>query len=237
MHKKLILLLATVTALLLLLCFSAAAWTDDDPPEVVFTDVPADHWAYKYVMDIFERGITNGITATTFGPEDPLTRVQFVTFLGRLTEVDLSKYVDAPPPFRDINPAANMTWAYGYICWAAETGVTTGTGDGTIFDPQGKLTREQMAVMVKRFADYYDIELAGRDEGVYIADWSDISSWAEEGIVAMTPVYMNVKNRLFRPKDDATRGEMAQVLSLFPVHDDDTDTGDDDDDDDDDDKI
>lgn len=219
MQKKWNLLFVALLALSLVFCLGTVTWADDGPVEAVFEDVPAGHWAYEFIMDIFERGITTGTSTNPmlFSPDDFLTRAQFVTFLWRLADVDVTDYTDTPTPFKDINPAANMTWAYAYICWAAETGVTTGTGDGTVFDPQGRLTREQMATMVKRFADYYDIELEGIDEGAYITDWGSINDWAEDGIMALTPVYMSVENRLFRPKDDATRAEMAQVLSLFPM--------------------
>jgi hypothetical protein len=167
-------------------------------------------------MDIYERGITTGTSTEPtmlFSPDAPLTRAQFVSFLGRLAEVDVAKYSDEPPPFKDINPAASMTWSYGYICWAAETKITTGTGDGTVFDPQGELTREQMATMVLRFVKFYGLKLDAKDAA--IADLEKVNDWAKDAVKALVPTYINLVDGNFQPQEKATRARMAQILSLL----------------------
>lgn len=187
-----------------------------DPADAVtpsFADVAADYWAVEYIEDIFARKITTGVDETNFGPEQTLTRAQFVTFLGRLAGVDAAAYTESP--FTDISEDI-YAYAHGYICWAADLGITKGVSE-TAFGPANELNREQMATFVVRFAAIYGITL---ENGVAINDAASVSQYAiDEKAIEMTAgtlISIDADGN-FAPLASATRAQMAEVLSKFPV--------------------
>lgn len=199
----------------------AEATTEEKPEEKpaegktgVFTDVPADHWANAYIYDIFERKITTGMTDTTFAPEANLTRGQFVTFLGRLAGVKTAE-VKGENKFTDI---ATTDYFYAYVLWAAENGITTGK-TATSFAPADNLTRQEMATMLLRYADKFEISLTMAVKAPAYKDAASIAEWATDacnktfraGLVAIE------EDESFRPLDKATRAEMAMALSKMPL--------------------
>ena len=109
-----------------------------------FTDVPENIYYYKAILWAVEEGITTGITATEFGPEMTCTRGQVATFLWRAA--------GKPAPtgegegFTDV---PETVYYYEPILWAAENGITTGTGDG-LFSPEESCTRAQIVTFLYR---------------------------------------------------------------------------------------
>ena len=107
-----------------------------------FTDVAADAYYAKAVAWAVENGVTNGTSTTTFSPDDPCTRGQAVTFLwralGQLTG-DTASFADVP---------ADSYFAQA-VAWAAQSGVTTGTGNGR-FSPDALCTRAQIVTFLFR---------------------------------------------------------------------------------------
>ena len=177
----------------------------------IFADVPANHPAAEYIADIYNRGITTGDSATTFGPDKTLTRAQFVTFLGRLAEIDAEKFSEGP--FTDISNTG-FDYATGYINWSFEKGIATGMSE-TRFAPANKVTRQQAATFVYRYAATVSVELKGDD--LNIKDAGDVAVWAKDAVDAVVATgLMSLNGGRFRPNDYCTRAEMAQVLSLFP---------------------
>mgnify|MGYP002282503641 CR=1 FL=1 len=102
-------------------CLPAAA-----AASTVFSDVPATHWAYGAVNYVVGEGLFNGTSDTTFSPDVPMTRAMFYTVLARLDGVDTT---------------GGATWYEKAMAWAVAEGITDGT------NPQGTLTREQLAAM------------------------------------------------------------------------------------------
>ncbi len=108
-----------------------------------FADVPPDVWFSDAIAWMVENGITTGTTPTTFSPDDPLTRAQFVTFLWRLN----GRPEAEPGPFTDVSPAGFASTAVG---WAVDVGVTQGTSP-TTFTPEADTTRGQTAAFLRRY--------------------------------------------------------------------------------------
>ena len=108
-----------------------------------FTDVQADAYYYKAVLWAVEQGITNGTSATTFGPNNGCTRAQVVTFLWR-TE-------GQPEPKTADNPFTDVTSGYYYkaVLWAVEQKITNGTS-ATTFGPDATCTRGQIVTFLYR---------------------------------------------------------------------------------------
>ena len=108
-----------------------------------FTDVAADSFYYQAVLWAVENGITNGTSATTFGPDDTVNRAQVVTFLCRLAG---GKPSGSTASFRDVAPGEFYSEA---VLWAAEHNITNGNGDGT-FAPDDDCIRGQIVTFLYR---------------------------------------------------------------------------------------
>ena len=124
----------------------------DDPAEpeinLPFTDVPKGAWFYGTVADVYEKGLMTGLTDTIFGPNDKLARAQFATILWRMED---EPAVAFEQKFPDVPDSQFYTKA---VLWAADAGIVTGYTDTGKFGPGDNINREQMAVMMFRYADY-----------------------------------------------------------------------------------
>ncbi len=144
-----------------------------------FSDVPPNHWAFKYIQRIYERGIAQGYSTTppTFGPDAPITREQMAKMLIRAL-ISQGKEVEPPDdycssgaPFLDVQ---TDRWSCKYIKKVKELGITTGYSDGT-YKPQNLVDRSQMAVFIGR-------AFLGLKEGVrtFLQGFSFVLGYNEE---------------------------------------------------------
>lgn len=109
-----------------------------------FTDVAEGKYYYTPVLWAYNRNITTGTTATTFGSDEACTRAQVVTFLWRA--FGCPEPVDTVSPFSDVKEGS---YYYKAVLWAEQNKITSGTGDG-IFSPDGICTRAQAATFLWR---------------------------------------------------------------------------------------
>ena len=109
-----------------------------------FTDVKPDAYYYKAVLWAVEKGITNGVSATAFGPDRGCTRGQVVTFLWRAAGQPVPTKTDNP--FTDVKPDA---YYYKAVLWAVEKGITKGTS-AKKFSPENTCTRGQIVTFLYR---------------------------------------------------------------------------------------
>ncbi len=119
-----------------------------------FTDVPAEGWFTKPVLWALENGITQGVSATEFGPNLACNRAQVVTFLWRLMQEPQPGLTEHP--FTDVEVGS---WYEAPVLWALENGITTGATADT-FNPNGQCQRAQVVTFLYRTAQlpvYYDI--------------------------------------------------------------------------------
>ena len=175
-----------------------------------FTDING-HWAKEHILFAVSRGLFSGTSETTFSPNTTLTRGMFVTALGRLAGINPADYQNRK--FTDVK--ANAYYA-PYVNWAASKGIVGGT-TSTTFAPDSNITREQMAVIMKNYADKMGYSIPKTLEAVTFADNAQISSWAKDAVKAMQQagVLSGKENNRFDPQGNATRAEAATVLHRF----------------------
>ncbi|NLL39644.1 MAG: S-layer homology domain-containing protein [Clostridiales bacterium] len=177
------------------------------PPNLQFIDVPSNHWANEYITFLAENGIVNGVGDSVFAPGSTVTRAAFVTILGRLAGVDISQYTGIE--FSDVEPDS---WYGPYISWASQNGIVTGYGNGK-FGPGNNITREQMAVLIMRYADYADVTLPSINEGEEFADQAQIEAYAVEAVslAQRAGIITGKPGGVFDPKGTALRAEISTV--------------------------
>ena len=176
----------------------------------VFSDVPADYWAYPYIMAIYDGGLTAGCAAGLFCPEDAVRREEMAVFLLRArNEVPADGYCESAAPFSDV--AANR-WSCKYIKKLVELGITSGYGDGR-FGPGDPVTREQMAVfLIKALGEAPAEGYCGTTN-----PFTDVpyNSWSCKYVKRLVErgVTVGIGQGLFGPGNEVTRAQMAVFLS------------------------
>ena len=175
-----------------------------------FTDING-HWAKEHILFTVSRGLFSGTSETTFSPNTTLTRGMFVTALGRLAGINPADYQTRK--FTDVKADAYYA---PYVNWAVSKGIVSGT-TSTTFAPDSNITREQMAVIMKNYADKMGYSIPKTLEAVTFADNAQISSWAKDAVKAMQQagVLSGKENNRFDPQGSATRAEAATVLHRF----------------------
>ena len=181
----------------------------------VYKDV-INHWARKYIVSITEFGIVNGYGDRMFGPNDRLTRAQFVTMLHRL-EANNQAAGGAGSSSKFSDTAAG-TWYSDAVAWAAENDIVTGYGDGR-FGPDDRITREQMVAIMYRYCSWKDIDTSV-GENTNILSYEDAFDISEYAIAAFqwacgAGIISGKPGGYLDPASGATRAEVATVLVRF----------------------
>lgn len=179
-----------------------------------FLDLDEKEWYYKDTIEAIEAGIFNGMSATEFAPMESITRAQFVTALSRLCGVDVSTY--EVERFADVPKDA---WHYKYVAWAYAVGVTEGVSE-TAFDPDRKITRQEMCKMLGNAIENVmgksltPTEAADQPSKQY-ADRATIDTWAVEWVAKCSGagLFQGDDKGNFNPKNDARRCEAAVVFN------------------------
>ena len=122
----------------------AAGCPEPTNTETPFTDISHEAYYYKAVLWAAEKGITNGVSATSFAPETVCTRGQVVTFLYRA--MDKPEVENKENLFIDVSEGS---YYYDAVLWAAENEITLGTGNGR-FSPNDSCTRGQIVTFLYR---------------------------------------------------------------------------------------
>ena len=165
-----------------------------------FADVATDAYCYEAVKWAAEQGITGGIGNNLFGPNQPCTRAQIVTFLWRAA--------GSPEP-KDMSSFADVSTDSYYakaVAWAVENGITSGTGDGK-FSPDATCTRAQAVMFLAR---------ALNAKATSAAEFSDVptDSYFAEAVAwaASNGVTAGIGGGLFGPNNDCTRAQIVTFL-------------------------
>ena len=176
-----------------------------------FTDVPESRWSYPYIQQLYDAGVVSGTSATTFEPTANVTRAQFVTMLAGLQGADVSAYTSGK--FADVPADA---WYAPYVNWAAENGVVYGVSD-TEFAPDAKISRQNMAAMLYRYAGQFGIQLGTGNPAITFTDEADIADYALPAVEALqrAGVISGMPDGSFRPRDTATREQACVMLCLL----------------------
>lgn len=176
---------------------------------VPFADVKEGVWYYEAVSYVYGHSLMNGTGPTTFSPSMTTTRSMLVTILYR--------YEGSPATgtssFPDVKPGMFYTDA---VAWAAANGVINGYSDGR-FAPNDTITREQMAAILYRYAQYKGWNVNGRADLSAYTDSGRISPYARDAMAWANHVELitGVGGNTLAPRGSATRAEAATILMRF----------------------
>jgi len=182
-------------------------------PETIqnpFLDVRETDWFYEPVMYALQNGLFDGISDTSFSPQGFMTRAMYVTVMGRIAEINPDDYKGSTE-FYDV-PVDS--WYAPFVKWAKEEGITTGVGNGK-FNPNGLITREQMATLIARFFDAYKIPYPEETVTSTPLDIDSVSDYAKEAVLKLwrCGIFEGSGSGRFNPKKNATRAKAA-ILSM-----------------------
>ena len=190
-----------------------AGWRVDENPGTganPFTDVSEKDWFYGDVMFVYENGLMLGTSKTLFSPHGTATRGMMATILWRMEGSPAPKGKNS---FTDVEAGK---WYADAITWTAENGIFAGYGKDK-FGPDDPITREQLAAIFYRYADYkgYDLTVKGNLDKFKDAD--KITDYAKTAMQwAVDSGLMKEKSgNLLDPQGTATRAEIAAMLHRF----------------------
>ena len=191
-------------------------------PGYAFRDMPApDNWAHAGLDYCIYRGYINGLSATSVDPGGTCTRAQLVCILyriqGELKVVEGYELDKLRAPFDDV---PRGQWYTDAIWWAKLTGIVNGTS-ATTFDPNGRITREQLAAILYRYTAKYAPDATGNaasladypDAGSVSAYARDAMAWAVgNGLIKGLP---HGKTDYLEPGGSTTRAQVATILMRY----------------------
>ncbi|MCD7775785.1 MAG: S-layer homology domain-containing protein, partial [Firmicutes bacterium] len=179
--------------------------------EIPYTDVSSTQWFYESVVWAYKSGLMVGKTADTFAPDDTMTRAEFVTVLYRLENGEAEYTAEKENPFTDVSSAQ---WFYKYVMWAYDKGIINGTSD-TTFDPDGSITREQIAlILYRRYGAETECDLSVYPDANEISTYSDEPAAAMQWAVSVGLIKGNEDGTL-DPQGNATRAQVATIYMRF----------------------
>lgn len=178
-------------------------------PETPFADIDG-HWAEKYITAAYQAGLVYGTSATTYKPDSYLTRGSFITLLYRLNG---SPTVDGENPFADV-PAD--TWYTDAVIWGYRNGIAYGKSADT-FDPSGNITRQELVVMLMRYAGFTGRDVSGSADLSRFHDDEQVASWAADGMkwAVAEGLVSGRDGNLLAPSGLCNRAEAATILVRF----------------------
>ena len=184
------------------------------PPESLpFTDIADNAWYADAVRYVYEHGLMAGTSATTFAPDVTTSRSMIATILWRMAGGPVVNYA------MNYTDVAQGQWCSEAIRWATSEGVVTGYGNG-LFGTNDPITREQLAVMLYRFAQEqgYDVSIG---ENTNILSYTDVADLSEYAISAMQwacgagIINGTGDGSTLSPQGQATRAQAAVMLTRF----------------------
>lgn len=169
------------------------------------------HWAKSAIESAVAKGLFAGTTPTTFHPDQAMNRAMLVTVLYRMEKEPAAE--GRGKSFEDVSAGAYYAKA---VVWASDKGIVAGYSE-TQFGPEDTITREQLAVILNRYATYKGYNTSKTADLAAFQDADQISEWAR------VPVqWANVMKLLngrtsttLAPKGSATRAEVAKILVTF----------------------
>ena len=171
-----------------------------------FTDVSTSDWFYDDVKFVYENGLFSGTDSRSFSPSASMTRAMLVTVLYRL---EGEPAVAGRSSFADVRSGAYYEKA---VIWAAANGIVTGTSS-TSFSPDAKVTREQLAAILYRYAQYKNLDTSASEKLSSFSDAGEMSGYANAALGwAVAERLVNGASGKLMPKGYAAR---AQVAAIF----------------------
>jgi len=173
-----------------------------------FNDVAKTAWYYDAVNYAVQNGLMNGVGGGNFAPDSPMTRAMLVTVLWRYEgspEEGKNTFTDVP----------NGEWYTKAVAWAAANGIVSGVGNGK-FDPNGNITREQMAAILFRYADKKGFDTSKRGDLSGFPDRAKVSGYATDAIAwTVAEKIIGGSDGKLLPQGNATRAQVSTILMRF----------------------
>ena len=190
-----------------------ATGSDVDVTEM-FSDV-TKNWAYPGIQYCVTHKLMGSTGGDKFAPTMTTTRAQIVQILYNL---EGEPEVSGTTPFTDLT----QDWYQDAVLWAYQTGVVAGTGDGTTFDPDLPVTREQIAVILMEYTDrilnikrtWAPADLSGFPDAGSVSDWAK-DAMADAVALGLISGASNGGQTLLEPQGSATREQVATILMEF----------------------
>ena len=198
-------ILSVFLAAVLLFCAVTPAFAADG-----YTDVKENRWSRAAVMYVTEKGYMNGVSDGKFDPAGSMTRAMFVTVLWRREGSPSAEY---RPDFSDVKSGKYYSKA---VIWAKDKGIVSGVTE-TKFDPDGKITREQLATMLYRYCSVKNLYVDERGDVSVFSDRGKIHSYAGDALSWAVGVGLigGVTKDSLDPRGLATREQVATILKRF----------------------
>lgn len=192
-----------------------ADWKKREPDAVKnpFADVNAGDWFYQDVLFSYEKGLMSGMDAAAFAPYANTTRAQIAVIFYRM---EGSPAVEGENSFTDVVRDSGTAWFYDAVTWAQQNGIMGGYSNSS-FAPNDPITREQLAAIFYRYAQYKGYDTT--QGGMAIREFDDYESISDYAMGAMawavnTGLVKGDSNLLY-PKGTATRAELAALFHRF----------------------
>ena len=190
-----------------------AGWRVDENPNTganPFTDVSEKDWFYGDVMFVYENGLMLGTSKTLFSPHGTATRGMMATILWRMEGSPVPKGKNS---FTDVEAGK---WYADAITWTAENGIFAGYGKDK-FGPDDPITREQLAAIFYRYADYKGYDLTVKGNLYKFKDADKITDYAKTAMqwAVGSGLVKGKSGNLLDPQGTATRAEIAAMLHRF----------------------
>ena len=189
-------------------CVQCGEKDPNEQPTIEFVDVPQKAWYVEAVNYAVRNGLMNGVGNDQFNPEGSMTRAMLVTVLWRYEgepEAGKNTFSDVP----------NGQWYTKAVAWAAENGIVGGVGNNR-FDPNGEITREQMATILFRYAEKKGIDTSKRGSLNIFSDEKQLSAYAKDAVQwAVAEQIINGSDGKLLPQGSATRAQVATILMRF----------------------
>lgn len=180
--------------------------------ELPFTDVQKGSWYQEYVENVYQKSIMTGLTKTEFGAGESLARAQFAVILHRMNG-------EPPVDYRDVfTDVPKGDWYTNAILWANSIEVVNGYSGTTLFGTADRINREQMAVMMYRYANYKQYDTSARADYSKFADAASVNDFAKEAMQwAVGSNIITGKNNgtILDPQGNANRAECAAIITRF----------------------
>ena len=166
-------------------------------------------WYHLPVDFVVSRNLMNGTGADTFDPNGQLTRAMLVTILYRY---EGEPAVSGTVPFQDVSTKA---YYYDAVRWAAANGIVKGTS-ATTYAPNQAITREQMVVILYRYAQMKKVDVSAQGKLDSFPDSAKVSGYAKEALAwAVSEGIINGDDGYLKPQGTATRAQVAAVLQRY----------------------
>ena len=190
-----------------------AGWRADENPDIVvnpFTDVSEKDWFYNDAMFVYKNGLMLGTSKTLFSPHGTVTRGMMATILWRM-EGSL-----APKGENSFTDVEAGRWYADAITWAAENGIFAGYSMDK-FGPDDPITREQLAAIFYRYADYKGCDMTAKGELDKFRDAGKVSDYARAAMqwAVGSGLIQGKPDGVLDPQGTATRAEIAAMLHRF----------------------